>query len=81
MRGSIGGDTPEFAISLYREYRGHGIGTDLMRRMLRHLKEAGYPRASLAVQKENYARNMYLAVGFRIVDENPEEYIMVHDLK
>ncbi len=26
-------------ISLYKEYRGHGIGTELMRRMLEHLKK------------------------------------------
>ena len=32
---------------------------------------------SLAVQKMNYAVRMYKKVGFEIVDENEEEYIMV----
>ena len=41
------------------------------------LKEKGYKRASLAVQKANYAVRMYKKVGFEIVDENEEEYIMV----
>lgn len=79
--GSVDSETPEFAISLYPEYRGHGIGSDLMRQMLAHLKKAGYAQASLVVQKDNYALRMYLAVGFQIVAENEEEYIMVHRLE
>ena len=35
--------------------------------------------ASLAVQKANYAVKMYENVGFKTVDENDEEYIMVCD--
>ena len=79
--GHVDDDTPSFAISLYKEYRGRGIGTELMRRMLDLLKEQGYKKASLAVQKANYAVRMYEAVGFRTVDENSEEYIMVCDLQ
>ena len=75
--GHIDDKTPSFAISLYREYRGRGIGTKLMQEMLNLLKEKGYKRASLAVQKANYAVRMYRKVGFEIVDENEEEYIMV----
>ena len=75
--GHVDDETPSFAISLYKEYRGHGIGTEMMKRMLSELKENGYRRASLAVQKANYAVRMYLAVGFEIVDENDKEYIMI----
>ena len=57
-----------------------GIGTALMTKMLKHLKRLNYPRASLAVQKENYAIKMYRKVGFEIVDENEQEYIMIHRL-
>jgi len=74
--GSIDGETPEFAISLYKEYRGQGIGTELMRRMLALLKSKGYVKTSLAVQKDNYALRMYQHVGFQIIDEKQEEYIM-----
>ena len=37
----------------------------------------GYKQASLAVRKMNYAVRMYKKVGFEIVDENNEEYIMI----
>ncbi len=79
--GSVDGETPEFAISIYKKYRGHGIGTALMHKMLEHLKEAGYSKTSLAVQKENYAVRMYLSVGFQIIEEKEEEYIMVQYLQ
>lgn len=44
------------------------------------LKEKGYKQASLAVQKANYAVRMYKKVGFKTVDENDEEFIMVCEL-
>ena len=75
--GHVDDDAPSFAISLYKEYRGKGIGTQLMKKMMTLLKEKGYKRASLAVQKANYAARMYEKVGFKAVDETDEEYIMV----
>ena len=75
--GHVDDETPSFAISLYKEYRGYGIGTRLMQEMLACLKEKGYAQASLAVQKANYAVRMYEKVGFKVVSENEEEYIMV----
>ena len=44
---------------------------------LKLLKERGYKKASLAVQKANYAVKMYEKCGFKIIDENSEEFIMV----
>lgn len=78
--GHIADGVPSFAISLYKEYRNLGIGTKLMETMLRELKTRGYERASLAVQKANYAVKMYKKVGFAVIDENDEEYIMVCEL-
>ena len=78
--GHIDGETPSFAISLYKEYRGLGIGTELMGRMLAILEERKYRQASLAVQKANYAVKLYQKLGFEIVDERDTEYIMVKHL-
>ena len=75
--GHVDDDTPSFALSVYQEYRGKDIGTLLMERMLELLKEKGYEKASLAVQKDNYALRMYEKLGFRKISENDEEYIMV----
>lgn len=78
--GHLDDETPSFAIALYPEYRGRGIGTELMRRMIAMLKDAGYKKASLSVQKENFAVKMYLDTGFRIISENDEEYLMAVSL-
>ena len=79
--GHIEDGVPSFAISLYKDYRGHGIGTALMRRMLDELKQRGHKKTSLSVQKANYAVQLYLNVGFQIVVEHEDEYIMVCNLQ
>jgi ribosomal protein S18 acetylase RimI-like enzyme len=79
--GNIDDQTPEFAISLFKEYRNKGIGTFLMNRMIECLKEKGYAQASLSVQKQNYAVKMYQKLGFKIIRENEEDYLMVLKLK
>ena len=78
--GHVDDETPSFAISLIPEYRGRGIGTRLMKEMLTMLKDCGFKQTSLAVQKANYAVRMYKEVGFKIIDENDEEFIMVCEL-
>lgn len=78
--GHIEDGVPSFAISLYKPYRNFGIGTKLMKTMLSELKQRGYKKTSLAVQKENYAVKMYRKVGFEIISETEEEFIMVCNL-
>jgi Acetyltransferases len=78
--GHVDDTTPSFAISLYQDFRGRGIGTALMEEMLALLRNRGYKKASLSVQKENYAYRLYLKVGFVVVEETDEEYIMVCNL-
>ena len=78
--GHIDDETPSLAISLYKEYRGFGIGTVMMNEILALLKAHEYKQVSLSVQKANYAAKMYLKIGFEIVRENEEEYIMVNYL-
>ncbi len=68
--GHIDDETPSFAISLLKEYRKYGIGTELMKRMLLKLKMQGYKQASLSVQKINYAVQMYKELGF-VTGANP----------
>lgn len=49
--------------------------------MLSILKDCGYRRASLAVQKANYAVRMYQRIGFDLASETEDEYIMVNRLQ
>lgn len=75
--GHIDDETPSLAISLYKEYRKLGIGTAMMKKMLISLKELGYKRVSLSVQKANEAVRLYQKLGFETVMEKEEEYLMV----
>ena len=75
--GNIDDKTPEFAISLLKDYRNKGLGTLLMKKMISYLIESGYRQTSLSVDKENYAFNLYKKLGFEIIKENDEDYIMV----
>lgn len=75
--GHIDDQTPSLAISLYKEYRGRGIGTELLRRMLERFRLDGYKSVSLSVQKANYALRMYEKTGFRTVADRGDEVLMI----
>ena len=79
--GHIEEKTPSLAISLLPAYRGQGIGTELLKTFLEHLRKKGYQKVSLSVQKENYAVNMYQKAGFQTIIENETDFIMVCDLQ
>ena len=74
--GHISRFVPSIAISLYPEYRGQGIGTALMKCLMAEAIRAGYRILSLSVQKENYAYTMYRKLGFEVIKETNDEYIM-----
>ena len=69
---------PSLAIALYPAYRTQGLGTALLKKMLAFLQSKGYPGVSLSVQKENPASRLYLSLGFVVVKETEEEWVMVH---
>ena len=78
--GHIDDKTPSLAISLYKKYRGQGIGSSLIKEMLSLLQAHGYKRVSLSVQKANYATKLYQKIGFRIIKEIGDEWIMTYNL-
>ncbi|MEJ5965377.1 GNAT family N-acetyltransferase [Flavonifractor porci] len=78
--GHIDNDTVSLAISLLPEHRGLGVGTRLLHGLLLLLRENGYLRTSLSVQKENPALRLYERVGFRIAAEQGTEYLMLRDI-
>ena len=78
--GHIDDKTPSLAISLYKKYRGQGIGRILIKEMLSLLQAHSYKHVSLSVQKTNYAAKLYQKIGFRIIKEIGDEWIMTYDL-
>lgn len=78
--GHIDDKTPSLAISLYKKYRGQGIGSSLIKEMSSLLQAHGYKRVSLSVQKANYAAKLYQKIGFRIIKEIGDEWIMTYNL-
>jgi len=49
--------------------------------MIKYLQERDYIQTSLSVQKENYAVKLYKKLGFEIIHENNEDYLMLLKLK
>ena len=78
--GHIDDKTPSLAISLYKKYRGQGIGRSLIKEMLSLLQAHGYKHVSLSIQKANYAAKLYQKIGFRIIKEIGDEWIMTYNL-
>jgi len=64
-------------IFILPEYQGRGIGTKLIERLRAEAHGAGLP-LRLRVLRVNPAFNLYLRMGFKVVEEMPERYFMEH---
>jgi ribosomal protein S18 acetylase RimI-like enzyme len=76
--GYVDEHTPELAISVQKEFRGKGIGTALLIKLLDLLQSKGYSQVSLSVQKENPAADLYKRVGFTTLEEKGDDYLMLY---
>ncbi len=75
--GYVDDDTPELSIAVLPEYRGQGIGTDL----LNCLVASGYKHSSisLSVSEGNPAFRLYERFGFEVVSKNAGSLTMKRD--
>lgn len=78
--GHLDDDTPSLAVALLPGYTAMGIGTRLMRALFVQVRQMGYARVSLSVQKSNPAVRFYRRLGFYTVWETEEEYGMIRTL-
>lgn len=69
--------TPELCMALYAPWRGRGIGTELLHRLLDGLHRRGVSRVSLSVQSSNPAVRLYRRAGFVTWRESREELVMI----
>ena len=59
-------------LALLPEYRGRGIGTQLMRIAAQQARQHGYDRLSLVVFEENTgALRLYRRLGYQVIDRAP----------
>lgn len=66
--GYIGNDVPEMGMALLEEYRGKGIGTDLLNKLFKEAKKREIKRLSLSVDPANkVAMKLYQRFGFEEV--------------
>lgn len=76
--GYVDDHTPEVSMAIKPEWQGQGIGKVLMVQALNALREQGHAKVSLSVSKANKrAVGLYRSMGFTIVSENQEDYVMV----
>jgi len=64
--GFVDEEIPELSMSLLPGYRGRGIGTKLLRRLLSEA-EKRYAAISLSVSESNPARRLYEREGFNVI--------------
>ena len=79
--GKVDDTTPELAMSLYSEYRNKGFGSRLLASLLEAMREKGFDKVSLSVDKTNYAVKMYRKLGFEIISESEHDYLMIKALR
>ena len=75
--GFVDEHTPELAISVYPAFQDKRIGTRLMQEMLQCLGAKGFRQVSLSVSKDNYAVRMYRRLGFHILHERTDDFLMI----
>ena len=78
--GYVAPGVPELSIGVRPEYRGRGVGRQLLRALLAAARDEGVPRVSLSVERANRARRLYVAEGFQVVASGRDADTMVREL-
>jgi GNAT superfamily N-acetyltransferase len=79
--GFVADDVPELTVGVAADWRGRGVGRALLRALAGQARSAGIRQISLSVERKNFAQQLYLAEGYRIVDSSDvHSDTMVKDL-
>lgn len=79
--GYVAPEIPELAIAVRAEFRGQGIGSQLIEVILEVAASQSVENLSLSVEIENPALNLYLQHGFRPIQKNRGDWVMVAKTK
>ncbi len=77
--GYIDDKIPEISVAVSPGYRNRGIGTRLIRELIRESNNKGFPCLSLSVSKNNPSVHLYLRENFIVFRENQHDFIMIFD--
>ena len=69
--GVVDEGIPAIAIAVRPEYRGRGVGTQLLERLCEVCGMKHFPAISLAVGRSNPALRLYERSGFRVISKEP----------
>lgn len=78
--GNVDDDTPEYAVSVRQEFRRRGVGEELLTRLSSLLAGQGYTQVSLSVQKTNPAHRLYRRLGFDVLVDRGDDWVMLKKL-
>jgi ribosomal protein S18 acetylase RimI-like enzyme len=68
--GFVDAGTPELSITTFEAYRGQGLGTALLEKLLDEARSRRVRSISLSVEDDNRARHLYERTGFVVVGRN-----------
>lgn len=68
--GFVAADIPELTIGVVNQWRRRGLGRALLRAIAAEAGTAGIRQICLSVERKNFARQLYLAEGYRVVDDS-----------
>jgi ribosomal protein S18 acetylase RimI-like enzyme len=77
--GFVDEGTPELSIALLPEFRGHGLGSSLIKKLIEKTR-GKYKAISLSVNEANPALNLYKRFGFIEVDKTGSSITMKKEL-
>jgi ribosomal protein S18 acetylase RimI-like enzyme len=66
-------ETPETGIALLPGYRGRGVGTALLGRLIEAARPS-YPALALSVSAHNPAKRLYERLGFEVVEVREDDH-------
>lgn len=78
--GFVDSETPELSMAVQKEYRGKGIGKQLLETMIDHLKGGKFKKISLSVDKKNFAYRLYKKNGFIDYAASDKSITMIREL-
>jgi ribosomal protein S18 acetylase RimI-like enzyme len=73
--GYVDEQTPELGMAVLSEYRGQGIGTSLLARLIESAADV-YAQLSLSVSAGNPARRLYQRLGFVEIEQSGDSITM-----